>query len=153
MATPTQLGGAALAVLVSAGVAFVFPAERPKTAGGAPSPLIVALVAFQAGSAFVLLYAQGSNVMHWPWQLVAGGMAACAIGMLLFGLAAARRSGWSDMHRFATAAGALLVYCWFGFLTEKGLHGTTMMGAHAALAAAMVALLVVAGFRARTIAP
>jgi len=149
LATPTQLGGAALAVLVAAGLAFVFPAERPKAAGGAPSPWIVALIAFLAGSVFVLLYTQGSNVMHWPWQLVEGGMAACAIGMLLFGFAAARRSGWSDMHRFAAAAGALLVYCWFGFLTEKSLYGTTMMGPRAALVVAMLGLLVLAGVRAR----
>ena len=149
MATPAQLGGAALAVLVSAGVAFVFPAERPKAVGGAPSPWIATFVAFLAGSAFVLLYTQGSNVMHWPWQLVAGGMAACGAGMLLFGFAAARRSSWSDMHRFALAAGALLVYCWFGFLTERGLHGTTMMGPRAALVVAMGGLLVLAGAQAR----
>ena len=53
------------------------------------------------------------------------------------------------MHRFAAAAGALLVYFWFGFLTEKGLYGTTMIGPRAALVVAMLGLLVLAGIQAR----
>jgi hypothetical protein len=149
VATPIQFGGATLAILVSIGLAFLVPAALPKKQGTAPSPWIGGIVAFLAGSAFHLLYSQGGTVHHWPWQFVAGGMLALAIGVLLFGLAAARRSGWSDMHRFAMAAGALLVYCWLGFLVEITIFGTKMIGAHAALVAAMLGLLILAGFRAR----
>ena len=97
VATPLQLGGAALAVLVSAGLAFVFPVLRPGTQGAAPSPWIVGLVAFLAGSAFQLLYSQGGTVRHWPWQLVVAGMLALAIGMLLFRLV--RRAPLRDGRR------------------------------------------------------
>ena len=89
--------------------------------------------------------------MHWPWELVTGGMVACAVGMPLFGFIASRKSGWTDMHRFAMSAGGLLVYCWFGFVGEIGLHGRAMLGAHAALAVAMLGLLIVAGLRARPV--
>ena len=149
IAAPVQFGGVALAILASIGLAFVVPAARPKKEGAAPSPWIGGLVAFLAGSAFQLLYSQGGTVHHWPWQFVSGGMLALAIGVLLFGIVAGRRSGWSDMHRFAMAAGGLLVYCWLGFLVEITIFGTKMIGAHAALVAAMLGLLILAGFRAR----
>ncbi len=150
MATPMQLGGAALAVLVSIGLAFMLPAQRPSPEGSAPPAWIVGVATFLAGSAFVYLYSWGSNIMHWPWEFVTGGMAACAVGMLLFGFIASRKSGWTNMHRFAISAGGLLVYCWFGFFGEIGLHGRTMLGAHTALVVAMLALLIVAGLKARS---
>ena len=151
MPTTAQLAGAALAVLVSIGLAFMLPAPRAARQGGTIPPWTAGVAAFVAGSAFVLLYIKAANEFHWPWLLVACAMAACAIAAALFGLIASRRSGWSEMHRFAMAAGAVLVYCWFGFIVETGLHKTTNLWPHAALAAAILGLLIVAGLRARPV--
>ncbi len=149
LATPSQFEGAALAVLMSVVLAFILPLRRRAKEDDTLSPWIVAVAAFLAGSAFVFLFSFGSNTFHWPWEIVAGGMLALAIGILLFSLIAARKSGWSDMHRFALAAGGVLVYCWFGFFSEIGLHGKAMLWAHAVLVVAMLALLIVVGLRAK----
>lgn len=145
MASPVQLGGAAIAIVLLIALAFLWPAQRQKVEGRAPNPWLVGVLAFAAGSAFELLYGQGANVFHWPWQPVAGCMLAIEAAMLLFGLIAGRRSGWSSRHVFAMAAGAVLVYGWLGFPTEITLHGLGMIWAHAVLAAAILGLLAFAG--------
>jgi hypothetical protein len=147
-AAPVQLGAAALAAVVAVGLAFVLPAGEKKPAGRALPPWSIAIIAFVAGSAFMICYGQGAFVWHWPWQSVAGGMLAMLIVMLGCGLAAQRSAGWTNRHRFAATAGGLLVYTWYGFLTDASLHGTTMLRAHAALAVALLTVLAIAGKRA-----
>ena len=104
------------------------------------------LVGFVATLALVLLYGQGAK--HWPWA-AAGGMAAVLVLLLGFAFVAGRRSGWKPIHTTALAAGALFTTCCTGFFVEIALHGKAMLLAHAVLAAAMLALLVLAGFKAR----
>jgi hypothetical protein len=146
-AAPVQLAAVALAAAAAVGLAFAFPAGT-KPAGGAPKPWLAGTLAFAAGSAFLLVYSQGIFVLHWPWQGVTGGLAALLLAMLAAGCIAARHQGWTIRHLFAATAGALLVYGWFGFITEVTLHGKAMLVAHAGLAAAMLILLIFAGWRA-----
>ena len=77
-------------------------------------------------------------------------MALVLVLLLGFAFGAGRRSGWKPVHTYALAAGALLTYCWTGFFVEIALHGRAMLPVHAVLAAAMVALLVLAGFKVRS---
>jgi hypothetical protein len=56
------------------------------------------------------------------------------------------------VHRFALAAGGLLVYCWCGFRVEVSLHGPRDLGFHTVLVAAALGLLAGLGWRFRTVA-
>jgi hypothetical protein len=56
-----------------------------------------------------------------------------------------RRRGWSALHVFAAGAGALLVYCWFGYTVEIALHGKTALVPHSML---MILVLALTGFAA-----
>ena len=147
-ATTAQIAASATGVVVLVFTAFALPRMQPKTAGPAPRTWIVGLAGFIATSAFVVLYGQG--VRLWPWPIVAGGMAALLTLMLVLSFAVSRRSGWRPLHTTVLAGGALLTYCWTGFASEIALHGAAMVWAHAVLAAAMVALLVLAVFKVRT---
>lgn len=148
LASALQLGASAAAILAVVALAFALPRLKPKPVGGAPHPLLVAVLALAAGSGFEVLYSSGANTFHWSWQNVAGGMAAIALGMLVFGLAAARRSGWTGRHVFALAAGGFLTYAWFGFGVEKSLHGPALLWAHAILVVALTVLVIFAGLKA-----
>jgi len=147
-ASPAQIAASATGIVVLAAVAFALPRMRPKSPGPAPSPWIVGLVSFIASFAFVLLYGQG--VRHWPWQAASGGMVLVLAFLLWFAFAAGRRSGWKPLQTCALAGGALITYCWTGFFSEIALHGPTMLAVHAVLVAAMLVLLAVAGFKARS---
>lgn len=146
-AAPAQFAAAALAALVAVGLAFVLPKSWMKPKTRALPASLVGIVAFVAGSAFVLVYVMGSFVWHSPWQAVAGGLLAILLVILGCGIAAQRSAGWTDWHRFAATAGGLLVYCWSGFGTDAALHGTAARGAHAGLVVALLAVLALAGWR------
>lgn len=146
-ASPAQLAASVIAIVILAAIAFALPRVRAKLPGPAPSPWIAGLVGLGATSAFVQLYELGGQ--HWPWLVAAVGMAVVLLLLLGFALAAGRRSGWTPRHTCALAAGALLTYCWTGFFSEIGLHGPSMLWAHAILAAAMVALMALAMAQAR----
>ncbi len=147
-AAPAQIAASVIGIVILAAGAFVLPRARPKSPGPAPSPWTVGIVGFIATSAFVQLY--GLGLRHWPWQAAAGGMALALVLLLGFAFGVGRRSGWKPMHTYALAAGALLTYCWTGFFTAIALHGPATLPAHAVLAAAVVALLVLAGFKVRS---
>jgi hypothetical protein len=96
----------------------------------------------------VQIYGQG--VRYLPWQAVAVAMIVLWLLLLGFAFSTGRRSGWTPTHTFAFAAGATLTYCWTGLFSELALHGPSMLWAHAILAAAMAAFLMLAAFRVRS---
>jgi hypothetical protein len=145
-AAPAQIAASAVAAIVLVLAAFMLPRPQPEPAGAGPRPWLVGVASFAATSAFVQLYGLGVHI--WPWQAVASGMVLLLALMLA---AAARRRTPAEVY--AAAAGALLTYGWTGFFTEIALHGPAMLPAHAALAAMMLVLLVVAGFAGRVRKP
>jgi hypothetical protein len=146
-AASAQLIGVALAVVVAIVLAFVLPKSWFQPTAPAWPAWSVALIAFLTGSAFILVYGQGSQGWHWPWQAVVGTLLALLIIMFGSGLAALRSTGWNDGHRFAATAGGLLVYCWSGFGTDAALHGSAMWHAHAALVVALLLVWGMAGWQ------
>jgi hypothetical protein len=109
MATPTQRISSALVVLALVAIAFAIGrANTPPTSERRmPRPRTVGVLAFIASSVFI------ARPETW------GGV---AFGIVLLVVAAAvivrwsRQRGWTDVHRFALAAGALLTYVWLGFV-------------------------------------
>jgi hypothetical protein len=51
-------------------------------------------------------------------------MATGVVGLIGW---SARHLDWSDRHRYALACGAVLVYCWWGFVIEADLYGTAAL--------------------------
>jgi hypothetical protein len=146
-AAPAQIAAALILAAVLVFAAFKLPRPAAKRDGDAPSPLIAGLSSFGLTFAFVLVYGQG--IIHWPWQAVAGGLAALIAIMLTFAVIASRHASWNQPHLHAIGAGALLTYCITGFGSEIALHGPAMLWAHAILVAVLVAVTVLAGIKAR----
>jgi hypothetical protein len=96
--------------------------------------------AFGASTIAMLLFQHGK-----PWGVPAAvtavGIFALDIIGLIYIFGSARRSGWSNMHRFALVAGVLLTYCWSGFFTLVSLNGPATIPSHAGLVAACISLL------------
>jgi hypothetical protein len=133
----------------------------------APQPWVLGSTAMIAGSAFYILQefapkvdistisqAPGIDMLslgsHVPAWLTATLSLSIAAGMLFFVGWAARRSGWSDHHRFALACGAVLVYCWWGFFVEADLYGTAALPGRVLLVAAALLFLRRTGLRLKT---
>lgn len=144
MATPVQLGGAAIAAALCIGLAFLTRRASPAVSGKAIPPVLLGGSTLLLTSAFVVLYGQSANVLHLPWVLAAGGMVLLIAAMLLSAFYAGRAASGKPMTGVAMAGGALLTYCWLGFSTETALHSAATLLPHAVLAGAMIALLVLA---------
>ena len=146
-ASTAQIAAAIAAAVVLVIAAFALPKRAPKPDGTAPHPLIVGASSFGLSFAFVLVYGQG--IVRWPWPAVAAGLTALIVIMLGFAARASRHDGWNQRHQHAIAAGAILTYAITGFASEIALHGPAMLWAHAALAAVLIAVTILAGFKAR----
>jgi hypothetical protein len=116
MASTTQfLVSAAIAVIlvvIAIALGRVKVDDQPNPQAP-PSVQVVGGVAFALGSAFMAL-----AIIHdlIPAILnVAGMLILLAAGSFLI-WNWSRRSGWSELHQFAVAAGLLLVYVWYGFV-------------------------------------
>ncbi len=106
--------------------------------GIAPSPWVMFALAFGGTSIAMLLYQNGL-----AWDIPATATVFIILTLDVAGLAyiftSARRAGWTNMHRLALAAGALLTYCWSGFVFLLALHGPATIPSHAGLVAVFIA--------------
>lgn len=143
MASRAQLACGALAAAAVAALAFALfaPAgggSEPGSAAGPARPrlaLAMGSLAFLFGSTLVMM--TGLERFLAPATVVAAELAALAIPMAA--LAYVRRSpGWSDACADAAAVGALLVYCWWGFVITTSLHGRAAVPEQCLFAAAVV---------------
>ncbi|MGZ3304641.1 MAG: hypothetical protein ACXU8U_02170 [Asticcacaulis sp.] len=149
MASPQQFlsVGAAAALLVV--LALTWPsAAAPKPGKRAPHPVLLFAAAFIAGSALMLLRQLAQGHAQWSWQvcvlLVLGLEALFAAFLTLFG----RGREWTNAQQFALMCGGLFVYVWIGFLIDLTLHGPADLPLHAAVAAILIVLCLLAGVRA-----
>ena len=108
LATPAQLGGAALTALALIVLAFarkvrpLIPGDRPM-----PSPRLLGLGSFVAVSLYT---ARPEN-----WLGVALGFVFLGVAALLLGYWS-RQRGWGARHHAALVSGVLLTYAWLGFV-------------------------------------
>ncbi|WP_238010378.1 hypothetical protein KZZ52_53905 [Dactylosporangium sp. AC04546] len=108
LASPGQRAGAAAVALLLVAAGLLARRPRAATAAGrVPPPWVVAVLGFAASSAFVL--------SSETWAGLAAGVVLVVTAAVVVG-AAARRAGWTERHRMALAAGALLTYGWLGFV-------------------------------------
>ena len=119
----------------------------------APRPWQLGALACISGSAFFLsvayVYLRGSSL---PASIEVLFILALEAVMIVLVIRASRSEGWSDSHRFALAAGCLLVYCWEGFLTTARLHNVANFPEQAVWAVLAVVLLVFIVNRLRSLA-
>jgi hypothetical protein len=116
MASPVQFavsGAIVVVLIVSAAILGRAKPKDPRAVSEPLNPFLVAGTAFLLGSAFMSLAIVHDAI---PASLnVAGKIAVLATGALLLWNGSAR-ADWSEGHRFAVAAGLLLVYAWYGFV-------------------------------------
>jgi hypothetical protein len=142
-----------LMVLVSAAAFYLFSAKHDGTqetasSGCAPNPWLLGLAVFAAGSTFELT-ARLAPQLHLSAHLAVISMLGLEAGVVVLSAWSSRRKGWSDEHRFALAAGGLLVYCWWGYLIQKDLHPSAGVAGHSVFAIAAVGLLISLGLNIR----
>lgn len=143
-AAPFQHLITALMAAPGLAIAFwAFPSGKPPAPlpGNAPSPWVVGMSALVGTSVMMLLF-QNGLAWHIPAAVTVVAIVALDAAGLFCIFRAARRAGWANTHRFALVAGALLTYCWSGFITLIAQHGPGTVPGHAALVAAFLALLV-----------
>lgn len=116
MASPAQFAVSGVIVVVLIVIAAILgraKREDQRAVSEPLNPLLVAGTAFLLGSAFMSLALVHDTI---PASLnVAGKIAVLLTGGLLL-WNGSRRADWSEGHRFAVAAGLLLVYAWYGFV-------------------------------------
>ena len=115
----------------------------------APKPWLLAGFAFVLGSLFCIT--QSGRDHGVPWEVPVLAIVAIDAVALRAITRWSRRTGWSPRHRFALAAGGVLVYVWFGYTVEVSLHGRGGLVPHTILVVAALALLLVAHCRVRSV--
>ncbi len=148
MAKPGEIASVLVLVAILVVAALTWPKPKAATAGPAPHPAILFLVAFVPGSLFVATEYYGRPLLHAAWLEITALLVASEALALALMMGLTRSRAWSDAQRFALTAGALGVYVWFGFPTDLVLHGRADLPAHAVLTAIMVAVIVLAGVQA-----
>ncbi|MET7329084.1 hypothetical protein [Nonomuraea sp. NPDC005650] len=126
LASPVQYVGAGVLVVALIVLGLRLRRGGPTVEGAVevavPGPWAVFAFALVAGAIFVLLYACDPTGLS-PWLAVLSVPAwlSVLLYLVLFaGVGAlvtrwSHRSGWSDAHRLALAAGAVLTYAWHSF--------------------------------------
>lgn len=117
-----------------------FTSPRPMdTDRGAPNLGVLVVFALVLGSAFSLTQSLRGLGVWWIVPVLAI-TAIDAIALVTIARWSTRK-GWSPRHRFALAAGGVLVYCWFGYSVEVSLHGRGGLVPHTVLMVAALALI------------
>ncbi|NUW45442.1 hypothetical protein [Nonomuraea rhodomycinica] len=160
LAGPLQFAGAAVVVAALVVLGLRLRRAAPTTGGGAPAPWAVFAFALAAGAVFVLLYAIDPTGLS-PWLAIPLPAWGSVLGYLTLFAAAgllvrrwSHRSGWSDAHRLALAAGAMLTYAWHSFPWKPTMtvpiSQTVDLTSNAIATAGAVVLLVIAARRVST---
>lgn len=147
LASPAQIGGVGLVIVLLVVLAFRVRQSRPPIDGEAPSPWLVGALALLGTST----YWAPSTLITAGWYEWIGVVVWCvlvAAGVLAVSRWS-RQHGWGDRHRFALAAGAVLTYAWTAFPTrpESGGSETADLIGNAVFAAVAVAVLLLAARR------
>ncbi|RPI92713.1 MAG: hypothetical protein EHM40_12210 [Chloroflexi bacterium] len=125
MASPAQFTVSGVIVVVLIVIAAILgraKREDQRAVSEPLNPLLVAGTAFLLGSVFMSLALVHDAI---PASLnVAGKIAVLLTGGLLL-WNGSRRADWSEGHRFAVAAGLLLVYAWYGFVQIPSVGDTS----------------------------
>lgn len=112
LSSQTQFAGAALAILVFVGLAFLLPVRpRCDAPQDAPSPLLLGLITLALGSAVMLV------PKDWGWGAV-GALLALDAAMLLAILTWSRRGAMRLSHQLALGSGAALAYGIHAFVQD-----------------------------------
>ncbi|KRE11678.1 hypothetical protein ASE66_24490 [Bosea sp. Root483D1] len=159
VASPMQFAASASVAVALIVVAFVlFPPKRENSdakisSGGladTPPPWSMGALVLAVGSAFYMIqeFAPKAGIPAWITACLS---LSLALGMLYFVTWSSRRSDWSDRHRFALASGAVLVYCWWGFVIEVDLYGTNALPGRVLLVCASFMFLVLTRLRIRAL--
>ncbi|MFI7224936.1 hypothetical protein ACIBO5_17070 [Nonomuraea angiospora] len=121
-ASPAQYAGAGVLVVALIVLGLRLRRGAPTVEGAVPGPWAVFAFALVAGAFFVLLYAcDPAGLSPWLAALAVPAWLSVLLYLALFaGVGAlvrrwSHRSGWSDAHRLALAAGAMLTYAWHSF--------------------------------------
>src|SRR5699024_2263990 len=117
-----QLLGVAVLALAAVVIAFSLQGRSRPRARPVPAPGMIASYTFLGGSAFVGL----QMVTLPPVLTVALMLAVIIVVAVLVGRAATARA-WSPSHAIAAAAGAVVTYCWTGFVIQLDLYGATAL--------------------------
>jgi hypothetical protein len=144
MASPRQLTGAAIVVVIILCAAFLVRTDLRARAGTSPSPWVVGALTLVAGSLFLV------TPMRWGWGAVAAYLAV--EGVTAFALAAwSRSAGWSPAHVLGAAGGAALAYGWHAFPQPPVVPASRMvdLAGNAIFLTLLMVLLVVAVRRHR----
>jgi hypothetical protein len=140
MASPWQLTGAALVVVVILSAAFLVRTDLRVRTGSSPSPWVVGALTLVAGSLFLL------TPMPWGWGAVAAYLAI--EGITAFALVTwSRSAGWTPAHVLGAAGGAALAYGWHAFPQPPVVPASRAvdLAGNAIFLALLIVLLVVAG--------
>jgi hypothetical protein len=148
-----EMGVSVLAIAAVTAAAFLLfrpavhappPPPSPFTARGC-RPRTMGLLAFLCGSAFHYMnYGSGSSVSTPAILAIELGLIAVVLAAVS---GASRSPGWTAANNDAVATGALLVYCWWGFVLTTGMHGRSDIPGHCFPVAVVVFLLGVRHYR------
>jgi hypothetical protein len=110
VASPAQFAVTGALVVLLAVAGLLPRLTRPPRPGTAPRPLAVFAATLVGGACFV-----GLTVFPLPVWVAVGVLVAGVAAFLALVAAWSARDGWTDRHRLAIGAAALLTYAWHSF--------------------------------------
>ncbi|HEU5079115.1 MAG TPA: hypothetical protein VFT72_07870 [Opitutaceae bacterium] len=137
VASPMQLIGVAVLVVLFVAAAFRWKKNALLRTGFAPKPVLVGVLTFALGLAFMSAHA----AIH-GWAIVAVYGVLFVLGIALLG-AWSSRANWTPLHTLAAAGGAMMTYACTAFPQEPviGAKGTVDLVGNCVFAAVAIALL------------